>query len=145
MEVLYQEATLDLKSILSKFVGVRTVQNYCWLLKDHRKNPPHLNHAIVKYLYRVCYDIGLSPLCYQVSIMSTFYSLVTDEALTKSKRREDIELVEFVKKVTRGFFRRLATPCGHLLLLDCLLSKFNKEAVSIEVRCPCLRSVKTRS
>eukprot|EP00958_Prasinococcus_capsulatus_P003451 scaffold312_cov354-Prasinococcus_capsulatus_cf.AAC.4 len=134
VEEVYQEVTLDMKSIVTKFVGARTVQNYCWLLKDYRNNSPQLNHAIVKYLYRVCYDVGLAPLCYQVSIFTTFSKLMGDQCLMKSKKHEDIELLGFVRKVTRGFFRRMATPCGHLLFLDCLLSKYNKEAVGIEVR-----------
>lgn len=67
-----QDATneVDFKasSLVSSLANNTIIQNLCWLLKSYKSNSIRTNHYIICALRRICEDLELSPMLYQVQI-----------------------------------------------------------------------------
>lgn len=67
------EVDFKASSLVSSLANSTIIQNLCWLLKFYRSNSIRTNHYIITALRRVCEDLELSPMLYQVPV--SIYSL----------------------------------------------------------------------
>ena len=51
---------------------------YCVILSNYRNNPSSLNHAVVKMLFRIAFELKMAPLLYQISIFRIFLSILQE-------------------------------------------------------------------
>ncbi|XP_067880636.1 protein timeless homolog isoform X2 [Heterodontus francisci] len=84
---------------LKRFANAGVVKPYILLLKDYKQNSAHINHCIVKMLYRVAYNLKMDTLLYQLSVFHLFNHILEDPAASSYQ-----ELVKFAKYVLNRFF-----------------------------------------
>lgn len=63
---------------LSRFSNNKIVRAYCIVLTNYGSNPTSLNHAAVKMLYRIAFDLKMAPMLYQISIFRIFQSILKE-------------------------------------------------------------------
>lgn len=73
-----QEAVLDevdfkVSTLVSAFANNHVIQNLCWLLKFYKSNSTRTNHYIICILRKICDDLELSPMLYQVRTLKISY------------------------------------------------------------------------
>lgn len=66
-EMQTKEETLDVMKCVRMFADNTILHNYCWLLKNYLHNTPAMNYYIVRMLQRICQDLMMEPMLYQVS------------------------------------------------------------------------------
>lgn len=64
------EVDLKVSSLVSTFANNNIIQKICWLLKFYKSNSTNTNHYIICMLRRITEDLELSPMLYQVNILS---------------------------------------------------------------------------
>lgn len=69
-EMRTKEETLDVHKCVRMFADNTIVNNYCWLLKNYLHNTPAINYYIVRMLQRICEDLMMEPMLYQVNVRS---------------------------------------------------------------------------
>lgn len=69
------EVDFSVSKLVSTFANNTVIQNLCWLLKFYRSNSASTNQYIVGVLQRICDDLELSPMLYQVKNLNEFGSL----------------------------------------------------------------------
>lgn len=69
------EVDFSVSKLVSTFANNTVIQNLCWLLKFYRSNSACTNQYIVGVLQRICDDLELSPMLYQVKNLNEFGSL----------------------------------------------------------------------
>lgn len=69
-ELQSKEETLDVHKCVRMFADNTVLHNYCWLLKNYLHNTPALNYYIVRMLQRICEDLMMEPMLYQVNLGS---------------------------------------------------------------------------
>lgn len=62
------EVDLKVSTVVSALANTTIIQNLCWLLKFYKSNSTSTNHYIICMLRRICDDLELSPMLYQVSL-----------------------------------------------------------------------------
>lgn len=62
------EVDLKVSTVVSALANTAIIQNLCWLLKFYKSNSTSANHYIICMLRRICDDLELSPMLYQVSL-----------------------------------------------------------------------------
>lgn len=62
------EIDFSVSTLVSMFANNSVIQNLCWLLKFYKSNSAGTNHYITRLLRRICEDLELSPMLYQVII-----------------------------------------------------------------------------
>lgn len=67
-EMQTKEETLDVMRCVRMFADNTILHNYCWLLKSYLHNTPAMNYYIVRMLQRVCEDLMMEPMLYQVHL-----------------------------------------------------------------------------
>lgn len=60
------EVNFKISTLVSAFANNTIIQNLCWLLKFYKSNSTTTNHYIICMLQRICDDLELSPMLYQV-------------------------------------------------------------------------------
>lgn len=60
------EVDFKASSLVSSLANNTIIQNLCWLLKFYKSNSVRTNHYIISALTRICQDLELSPMLYQV-------------------------------------------------------------------------------
>lgn len=65
-QVLTTEVDFKASSVVSALANNSIVQKLCWLLKFYKSNSISTNHYIVTMLRRICDDLELPPMLYQV-------------------------------------------------------------------------------
>ncbi|KAJ7552478.1 hypothetical protein O6H91_06G056900 [Diphasiastrum complanatum] len=100
-----KETSLSMQQIVSKFANNTVVKNYCWLLKFFSSNTPALNYYIVRMLQRICSECALEPMLYQLSILQTFYEVLSDKKMEKSEEHK--HMISFLKSIVRHMFKML--------------------------------------
>lgn len=63
---LTDEVDFKVTSLVSALANNTLIQNLCWLLKFYKSNSIGTNHYILSMLRRICDDLELSPMLYQV-------------------------------------------------------------------------------
>ncbi|XP_078431748.1 timeless family protein isoform X2 [Wolffia australiana] len=104
------------------------IQRLCWLLKFYKTNSAAVNYYIVNLLQRISDDLELSPMLYQLSLLTTFYSILSEQ---KSSKGNDHAFVsDFLTKVVRRMFKKLKNQ--PLLFVELLFWKTRKECHYID-------------
>lgn len=63
---LIDEVDFKVSTLVSALANTTIIQNVCWLLKFYKSNTTSTNHYIICMLRRICEDLELSPMLYQV-------------------------------------------------------------------------------
>jgi len=69
-ELQTKEETLDVHKCVRMFADNTILHHYCWLLKNYLHNTPAINYYIVRMLQRICKDLMMEPMLYQVNLYS---------------------------------------------------------------------------
>ncbi|KAM1054750.1 hypothetical protein ACFX13_002113 [Malus domestica] len=101
------EVDFKVSTLISAFASHSIIQKLCWSLKFYKSNSTSTNHYIVSMLRRISDDLGLSPMLYQLSLLSTFYDILAEQKSCPCKAYENI--VDFLKslKETRNWANSL--------------------------------------
>ena len=67
------EVDFKVSTLVSAFANNHVIQNLCWLLKFYKSNSTTTNHYIICILRKICDDLELSPMLYQVRTQKTSY------------------------------------------------------------------------
>ncbi|KAF8726744.1 hypothetical protein HU200_019214 [Digitaria exilis] len=122
------EVDFNVSRLISSLANNSVVQNVCWLLKHYKTNSYRTNHYIICMLRRFCEDLELSPMLYQLSLLTTFYDILAEQKLSSSK--EYTNIVNFLSKVVRKMLRAMRKQ--PLLFVDILFWKTRKECHCID-------------
>lgn len=60
------EVDFNITKLVATFVNNCVISNLCWLLKYYKSNSAGTNHYIICMLQRICDDLDISPMLYQV-------------------------------------------------------------------------------
>ncbi|XP_034586978.1 uncharacterized protein [Setaria viridis] len=122
------EVDFNVSRLISSLANNSVVQNVCWLLKHYKSNSYRTNHYIICMLQRFCEDLELSPMLYQLSLLTTFYDILAEQKLSSSK--EYTNIVNFLSKVVRKMLKAMRKQ--PLLFVDILFWKTRKECHCID-------------
>lgn len=64
--VLTREDDLKISALVSTLANNSTIHNLCWLLKYYKSNSIISNNSVIHILQKICDDLELSPMLYQV-------------------------------------------------------------------------------
>ncbi|KAF5798186.1 hypothetical protein HanRHA438_Chr07g0300331 [Helianthus annuus] len=122
-----QESTneVDFKasSLVSSLANSTIIQNLCWLLKFYKSNSARTNHYIISALRRVCEDLELSPMLYQLSLLIIFHTILEEQKLSPCKEYDNI--ISFLTSLVRGMLKKMKSY--PLLFVEVLFWKTRKE------------------
>ncbi|KAI5020430.1 hypothetical protein ZWY2020_045318 [Hordeum vulgare] len=122
------EVDFDVSRLISSLANNSVVQNICWLLKYYKTNSFRTNHYIICMLRRFCEDLDVSPMLYQLSLLTTFYDILAEQKSSSSK--EYANIVNFLSKIVRKLVRAMKKQ--PLLFVDTLFWKTKKECHCID-------------
>ncbi|XP_051210445.1 uncharacterized protein [Lolium perenne] len=122
------EADFNVSRLISSLANNSVVQNICWLLRHYKTNSFRTNHYIICMLRRFCEDLELSPMLYQLSLLTTFYDILAEQQASSSK--EYANIVNFLSKVIRKMLRAMKKQ--PLLFVEILFWKSRKECHLID-------------
>ncbi|KAJ9565068.1 hypothetical protein OSB04_001034 [Centaurea solstitialis] len=117
------EVDLNVSSLVSSLANNTIIQNLCWLLKFYKSNSIRTNHYIICALRRICEDMELSPMLYQLSHLSIFHGILEEQKSTPCKEYENIVL--FLTSLVRRMLRKMKSY--PLLFVEVLFWKTRKE------------------
>ncbi|KAL7106996.1 hypothetical protein ACP275_06G026300 [Erythranthe tilingii] len=121
--VLADEVDLNVSSLVSALANNSIIQNLCWLLKSYKSNSITTNHYILSILRRICEDLELSPMLYQLSLLTIFNDILEEQ---KSRPRKEYEnIVSFLTTLVRRMLRKMKRH--PLLFVEVLFWKTRKE------------------
>lgn len=63
------EVDFKISTLISALANTTIIQRLCWLLKFYKINSSSTNHYIICMLQRICDDLELSPMLYQVKVL----------------------------------------------------------------------------
>lgn len=66
------EVDFRVSTLISALANNNIIQNLCWLLKFYKSNSTSTNHYILCMLRKICDDLELSPMLYQVKNQEHF-------------------------------------------------------------------------
>ncbi|XP_042394295.1 protein timeless homolog [Zingiber officinale] len=117
------EVDFNITKLVATFVNNCVVSNLCWLLKYYKSNSAGTNHYIICMLRRICDDLDISPMLYQLSILRVFYDILADQESSKSKKHSNI--VNFITKFIRKMLKLMKER--PLLFVEILFWKTRRE------------------
>ncbi|CAN6464590.1 unnamed protein product [Victoria cruziana] len=117
------EVDLDVTRIMSMFANGKVVQNLCWLLRFYKSNHTSTNNHIIFMLQRISDDLELSPMLFQLSILSIFFEILHDQK--KACNKEYRKVTSFITKLVRELMNKLKSH--PLLFVDILFWKTSRE------------------
>ncbi|KAL8049542.1 hypothetical protein ABFX02_06G026100 [Erythranthe guttata] len=121
--VLADEVDLNVSSLVSALANNSIIHNLCWLLKSYKSNSITTNHYILSMLRRICEDLELSPMLYQLSLLTIFNDILEEQ---KSRPRKEYEnIVSFLTSLVRRMLRKMKRH--PLLFVEVLFWKTRKE------------------
>ncbi|KAF8020353.1 hypothetical protein BT93_G0911 [Corymbia citriodora subsp. variegata] len=121
--VQYNEVDFKVSTIVSAFANNGIIHNLCWLLKFYKSNSINTNRYIISILRRIADDLELSPMLYQLSLLTTFHEILVEQKSCPNK--EYIEIVDFLTNLVRKMLRKMKQQ--PLLFVEVLFSKTRKE------------------
>ncbi|KAL8557351.1 hypothetical protein ACS0TY_004691 [Phlomoides rotata] len=121
--VLTDEVDFRVSSVVSALGNNNIVQKLCWLLKFYKNNSITTNHYILSMLRRICDDLGLDPMLYQLSFLTIFYDILEEQKARPCKEYENI--VTFLTTLIRRMLRKMKS--NPLLFVEVLFQKTRKE------------------
>ncbi|KAF8413264.1 hypothetical protein HHK36_001240 [Tetracentron sinense] len=117
------EIDFKASSLVATFANNTIIQNLCWLLKFYKNNSTSTNHYIICMLRRICDDLELSPMLYQLSLLNTFYDILVEQKSSPCK--EYANIVSFLTNLVRKMLRKMKSQ--PLLFVEALFWKTRKE------------------
>ncbi|KAL6533264.1 hypothetical protein OROMI_027376 [Orobanche minor] len=120
---LTNEVDLKASSLVSALASNSIIQKLCWLLKFYKSNSITTNHYIISMLRRICDDLELSPMLYQLSLITIFYDILEEQKSLPCKEYENI--VNFLTTLVRRMLRKMKSY--PLLFVEVLFPKTRKE------------------
>ncbi|XP_024963068.1 protein timeless homolog isoform X2 [Cynara cardunculus var. scolymus] len=117
------EVDFKVSSLVSSLANNTIIQNLCWLLKFYKSNSIRTNHYIICALRRICEDMELSPMLYQLSLLNIFHAILEEQKSTPCKEYENIVL--FLTSLVRRMLRKIKSY--PLLFVEVLFWKTRKE------------------
>ncbi|CAI9092343.1 OLC1v1027545C1 [Oldenlandia corymbosa var. corymbosa] len=130
-QAITDEVDFRMHTIVSTLGNHNIMNNLCWLLKFYKSNSLSTNHYIICLLRRICEDLELSPMLYQLSFLIIFYDILEEQ---KSKPcREHQNIVSFLTTLIRRMLRKMKKR--PLLFVEVLFWKTRKECHLISAEC----------
>ncbi|GAB4858390.1 hypothetical protein Ancab_009861 [Ancistrocladus abbreviatus] len=117
------EVDFKISPLLGSLASHSVVTNFCWLLKFYKTNSPSTNHYIVRMLQRICDDLNLSPMLYQLSYLCIFYDILDEQKSYPCKEHEHI--VDFLTILARRMLRKMKNQ--PLLFVEVLFPKSRRD------------------
>ncbi|XP_061996707.1 uncharacterized protein LOC133714583 [Rosa rugosa] len=117
------EVDFKVSSLVSAFSNNSIIQKLCWLLKFYKSNLTRTNHYIVCMLRRISEDLELSPMLYQLSLLTIFYDILAEQNSSPCNEYENI--VGFLKSLVRKMLKKMKHQ--PLLFVEILFWKTRKE------------------
>ncbi|KAL7003535.1 hypothetical protein U1Q18_004688 [Sarracenia purpurea var. burkii] len=117
------EVDFKLSTLISALANNSIIQNLCWLLKFYKSNSTSLNHYIICILRKICDDMELAPMLYQLSLLNIFYSILDEQKSSPCKEYENIVL--FLTTLVRRMLRKMKSQ--PILFVEVLFWKTRKE------------------
>ncbi|KAI3824413.1 hypothetical protein L1987_05872 [Smallanthus sonchifolius] len=117
------EVDFKASSLVSSLANSTIIQNLCWLLKFYKSNSIRTNHYIISALRRVCEDLELSPMLYQLSLLIIFHTILEEQKLSPCKEYDNIVL--FLTSLVRGMLKKMKSD--PILFVEVLFWKTRKE------------------
>ncbi|XP_054820740.1 uncharacterized protein LOC129319668 isoform X2 [Prosopis cineraria] len=119
----YNEVDFKVSTLVSAFANHNIIQKICWLLKFYRSNSLATNHYIICILQRICDDLELHPMLYQLSLLTTFYDILVEQKKCPSLKYANI--VDFLTNLIRKMLKMMIKQ--PLLFVDVLFWKTRRE------------------
>ncbi|KAL9265681.1 timeless-like protein [Drosera capensis] len=126
---LVDEVDFKINTLLVSLASNSIVTNSCWLLKFYKSNSSSTNHHIISILERICYDMNLTPMLYQLSYLCIFYEILEEQKSYPCKEHEVI--VTFLTTLVRRMLRKMKSQ--PLLFVEVLFSKSRRDCNFIDV------------
>lgn len=145
------ETDFKISTLVSGFANEHIIHNFCWLLGFYKSNSVKTNYYIICMLKRICEDLELSPMLYQVkfcwqnmfqhfvnqcmffdvsnewfmqlSFLTTFYKILSEQQSCPSKDHENI--VNFLTSLIRRMLKKMKSQ--PLLFVEILFWKTRRE------------------
>ncbi|CAI0546388.1 unnamed protein product [Linum tenue] len=117
------EVDFNVTTFMKSFANHSFVCNLCWLLRFYKSNSVTTNHYIISMLRRITEDQDLSPMLYQLSLLTMFYDILNEQKSSPCKEYENI--VEFLTTLVRRMLRKMKNQ--PLLFLEVLFWKSRSE------------------
>ncbi|KAF5186178.1 Timeless family protein [Thalictrum thalictroides] len=117
------EVDFKVSSFVSTFANNTIIQNLCWLLSFYKSNSISTNHYIICMLRRICDDLELSPMLYQLSLLTIFYDILAEQKSSSCK--EYANIVSFLSSLVRKMMRKMKSQ--PLLFVEVLFWKTRRE------------------
>lgn len=117
------EVDFKVSTFISSLANHSIIQNLCWLLRFYKNNSVSTNHYIVCMLQRITDDLDLSPMLYQLSLLTTFYEILEEQKSCPCK--EYANIVDFLTSLVRRMLRKMKNQ--PLLFVEVLFWKSRKE------------------
>ncbi|KAG5558725.1 hypothetical protein RHGRI_008623 [Rhododendron griersonianum] len=117
------EVDFRVSTLISALANNNIIQNLCWLLKSYKSNSTSTNHYILCMLRKICDDLELSPMLYQLSFLNIFYKILDEQKSSPCKEYENIVL--FLTSLVRRMLRKMKKQ--PLLFVEVLFWKTRKE------------------
>ncbi|XP_022736248.1 protein timeless homolog isoform X2 [Durio zibethinus] len=117
------EVDFKVSTLISAFANCSIIQNLCWLLKFYRSNSSNTNHYIIGMLQKITDDLELAPMLYQLSLLSTFYDILSEQKSSPSEGHA--EIVGFVTSLVRNMLKKMKNR--PLLFIEILFWKTRRE------------------
>ncbi|GMH08931.1 hypothetical protein Nepgr_010771 [Nepenthes gracilis] len=126
---LTYEVDFKITTLFTSLGSNSVINNVCWLLKFYKSNSTSTNQYVVNILRRICEDLNLSPMLYQLSHLCTFYNILDEQ---KSYPCQEYELiVNFLTSLVRRMLRKMKNQ--PLLFVEVLFSKTRRDCHFINV------------
>ncbi|KAI9094819.1 hypothetical protein K1719_026625 [Acacia pycnantha] len=119
----YNEVDFKVSTLVSAFANHNIIQKICWLLKFYKSNSLATNHHIISILQRICDDLELHPMLYQLSLLTTFYDILSEQKKSPSQKYANI--VAFLTSLIRKMLKTMKKQ--PLLFVDILYWKTRRE------------------
>ncbi|XP_020570997.1 protein timeless homolog [Phalaenopsis equestris] len=122
-EAATNEVNFSVSALVSNFASNTIIHNLCWLLKYYKANSASTNHYILCMLNRFCEDLELSPMLYQLSLLTIFYDILAEQ--NKCKSKDYMNIINFLTKFLRKMFKIMRSQ--PLLFVEILFWKTRRE------------------
>ncbi|OWM79610.1 hypothetical protein CDL15_Pgr023022 [Punica granatum] len=117
------EVDFHVSTLVSAFANNSIIHNLCWLLKFYKSNSADTNHHLISILRKISDDLELSPMLYQLSLLTIFHEILVEQKSHSSK--DYASIVDFLTDLVRRMLRKLKNQ--PLLFVELLFSKTRRE------------------
>lgn len=101
------ERRMTFDACLSRFAAERCLRHYISLLEQYERNSRSVNHAVIKFMYRVYMMPSCRPLFFKVSTLCVFSHVI--QVLRPDDDADDAEAHKIITAILRAFFKRWET------------------------------------